>query len=286
MPLQWHFVQKSHDRRLAAASGLGRAAQRAAGRTRRSWQPRHARPALARRKLSSKDGRIPDPAARKSVIDALRKVAASSHPDIHHDGIEILAALPPAEPAPLADMAVAWLGRDARFGFLQAPEQLVRKLAEGGHCAAALRIARSLLQVWSESGETATLYGRHMYEHYLRSVTPVLTKACGEDAFRLFLDLTVQAGEATRKLEYDHHSSRAIADDEMASHDVFSALVSAVRRSAEMVVAADPRRVGNVIALIRSHPAEMFIRLALHVLARKILPQILSSPKLTSSIPS
>jgi hypothetical protein len=209
-----------------------------------------------------------DAATRKAVVEALRNVAASEHPDIHHDGVEVLAALPPDESAPLADMAIAWLGREARFGFLQAPEKLVKKLAEGKQPAAALRVARVLLRLWDDNGQIASLYGRHMYEHHLPSFMSTLTTACGENALRLFMDLLLEAAEISGRIRYDHHSSRSIADDEMANYDPYNALISAVRRSADMLVAANPASMSKVIAILTGHPAKIFVRLALHVLAQ------------------
>src|SRR3979411_832213 len=43
----------------------------------------------------------PDAPTRRAVVDALRKVATSAHPDIRRIGMEILATLPPEESAPL-----------------------------------------------------------------------------------------------------------------------------------------------------------------------------------------
>jgi len=209
-----------------------------------------------------------DRATRGLVAQALRDVAASKHPDIHHDGIEILAALPPEESAPLADMAVAWLGPETRFGLLRAPEKLLKKLAEANQHAAALSVARALLQIWKENGEIASLYGRHMYEHHLPSIMQALTKACGEGALRLATELLRQAAVVSGKIEYDHHSLRPVADDERANYDVYNALTSAVRRSAEMLIADDPARMRDVIGILTGDPAKIFVRLALHVLAR------------------
>jgi hypothetical protein len=88
-----------------------------------------------------------DAVTRKGVADALRSVASSLHPDIHENGLEILAALPAEESAPLSDLAVGWLSRENRSFFLQAPEKLLKKLAEAGQKSAALIVAQSLLQI-------------------------------------------------------------------------------------------------------------------------------------------
>ena len=210
----------------------------------------------------------PDTATRMLVAQALRGVAASEHPDIHRDGIEIIAALPAEEAAPLADLAASWLGRKAQFGFLKAPERLVKKLAEVKQHDAALEVGRALLQIWNQNGEIASLYGRHLYEHHLPSAAQALTKACGEDALRLLMELLQQAGEITGRLRYDYHSSRPVGDDSAATHEVYNALLSAVRRSAEMLLGEDPSRIRSVIGILTSNPAKIFVRVALHVLAQ------------------
>jgi hypothetical protein len=267
LPLQWHFFKalKSGDwlPHLAKKGLLGEplsGPEEAGGRMRfRQWP---AGDYLLRMAESS------DVETRKGVVNALREVATSTHPDIHRDGIEILAALPVGESALLVDMAVAWLDRDARFLFPQAPEKLLKKLAEGKQPAAALRVARALLQIWNTNGQIASLYGSHMYEHHLPSAMNALTKACGEDGLRLFMDLLQQAAEISGKIRYDHYSLQPVASDNMADSDVYRALISAVRRSAELLIKNDAERMGHVVEILKSNPAKIFIRLALHVLAQ------------------
>jgi hypothetical protein len=176
--------------------------------------------------------------------------------------------LPAEEAAPLADLAASWLGRKAQLGFLQAPEKLVKKLAEAKQRDAALDVGRALLQIWNQNGEIATLYGRHLYEHHLPSAAQTLTKACSEDALRLLIELLQQAGEITGRLRFDYHSSRPVRDDSGAILDVYNALLSAVRRSAGMLVGEDPSRMRSVISILTSNPAKIFVRIALHVLAQ------------------
>jgi hypothetical protein len=207
MPLQWHFFKTLTTSdwlpHLATQKLLGEPMiepeEASNGFRNRQWPVGNYLQRLAE---------SPDPATRKRVAETLRAVATSKHPDIHQDGIEILAALPPEESAPLADIAVAWLGRESRFGFMKAPEMLLKKLTEGKQSDAALSVARALLQLWNEGGEIASLYGRDMYEHHLPSAMKALTEACGEDALRLFVELLVQAADISGKIQYDHYSSR------------------------------------------------------------------------------
>jgi hypothetical protein len=183
----------------------------------------------------------PDEVTRKRVVEALKNVASSNHPDIHHDGMEILATLPPEESAQLADMAVGRLGREARFSFLQAPEKLVKKPAEAGQQKAALQVARAPLQIWDQNGEIASLHGRHMHEHHLPSIMSALNKTGGEGALRLVVELLNQSATIGGEDSYGCHSSNPIASDEQAKYNNYEALLSAVRRSAKRSSPTTPR---------------------------------------------
>ncbi len=151
---------------------------------------------------------------------------------------------------------------------MQAPEKLLKKLAEAKQKDAALSVARALLQVWNHNGEIVSLYGHHMYEHHLPSVVVPLTRACGENALRLFVELLQQAAIITGRDKYGYHSSHPIADDEQARHDIHDALLTAVRRSAETIVEASPDQMRRVIGILSGETSKIFIRVALHVLAR------------------
>ena len=267
LPLQWHFFKS-----LPTGDWLPHLAKKGLlGEP--LGGPEESRPGFRYRQWPAGNylqrmAESPDAATRKLVVEALSEVAASKHPDIHHDGIEILAALPPEESAPLADLAIGWLRREARFSFLQAPERLLKRLAEAKQRDAALGVARALLQIWNQNGEVASLYGRHLYEHHLPSAMQILTKAAGLDALRLFMELLREAADITGRIRYDHYSSRSVADDEMANTDIYGALSTAVRKSAETLVKDDPANVRNVIGVLTADPAKIFVRIALHVLAQ------------------
>jgi hypothetical protein len=92
--------------------------------------------------------RSPDSKSRELVVDTLRRVAGSMHPDVQQMGIEILAALPPQEAAPLVELAEGWLTPEARFIMAQAPHDLIKSLAQGGEAAAALRATRAVFKIF------------------------------------------------------------------------------------------------------------------------------------------
>src|SRR5258706_1433159 len=134
-----------------------------------------------------------DARARALIATTLRDVAASTHPDVQQMGLEILAALPPAEAAPLVNLAEQWLTPDARFIMAQAPHDLIRGLAQGGEDAAALRTTRAVFKVFSENGRLATLFSRHMYEHHLPDAVKAIAPVCKAEAVgRRGLELAVQ----------------------------------------------------------------------------------------------
>lgn len=102
-----------------------------------------------------------DAKARALIADTLRKVVTSTHPDVQQVGMEILAALPANEAAPLVQFAEAWLTPDARFIMAQGPHDLIKNLAQGGEGAAAQRApcSRSLRKMkgWPHySADTCT----------------------------------------------------------------------------------------------------------------------------------
>ncbi len=209
----------------------------------------------------------PDTLTRRGVAEALLKVGSSKHPDVQYDGLEILAALLPEESAPLADLAVSWLSPGTRNWPMQTSEALITQLAQGGHLEAALKVARALLQIWEQNGHLVTHYAHHMYEYHLPSLVSPLAGCCGEDALRLFADLLHEAARITGRIDFDHYSMRPMGDDDMAQHDVYESLISAVRRSAEVLIQEDATRMRRVVELLAGYEPKIFVRLYLHVLA-------------------
>jgi hypothetical protein len=268
LPLQWHFFKslKTGDwlphlakRGLLGEPLVGPDDDQKNGFRHRQWPAGYY---LLRMAESA------DPATRKLVTDAVRAVADSKHLDIQQDGIEIIAALPADESAPLADIAVDWLGIETRYGLLQAPEKLAKRLAESNRHTAAISVARALLRIWKENGDIGSLYGPHMYEHHLPGFVKALTTSCGERALELFVELLQQAGEISGRFQSDHYSQRSIANDEMANTDIYGALLSAVRRSASMLIAEKPNRMRAVIESLTAKPAKIFVRLALYLVSQ------------------
>src|SRR5208282_2804898 len=92
-----------------------------------------------------------------------------------------------------------WLLPGFRSFGLLAPLQLVQCLAEGNQTEAALSVARALLQVFERNGDIDSLFDHYLYEHHLPRITEILTRACGENAIKLFCDLLQQAAIVSGK---------------------------------------------------------------------------------------
>jgi hypothetical protein len=270
LPLQWHFFQRLDtpdwlphlaSKRLLTQPGANVIARFPFG-------PWPAGSYLLRMAASS------DYETRRHVATAVRSMEEFTRPDTRYTGIEILAALPPAEATPFAAAVAHWLNRDARYMSMHVPERLLTGLAEASQHNAALTIARALLQVFNEDGDAATLYPRHMYEYSLPNLVTMLARTCGLDALVLVMDLLRQTVIANGKLieepftDHTHFTFRPIADDEFAAHDLYSALISAVRTCAELLIQADPGSTNAVVRLLNDASLSVCKRIAMHVLAK------------------
>ena len=84
---------------------------------------------------------------------------------------------------------------------------------------------------------------------------------------QLFVELLEQAGIISGNDRYGYHTSNPVSDDERATHDIHDALLSAVRRSAETLIADDPARMRDVIGILTNPSSKLFVRLVLHTLS-------------------
>ena len=266
MPLQWHFFQnlKTGDwlpHLIKAGLITEPLAPLESGGERKNfgtWPLGHYLQRMAK---------APEASTRQHVIRALHLVSGSSHPDILDQGLVILAALPPGEAAALADIAVAWMKRDARPLYSQAPNSLVKHLAEANGAEAAMIVARELLRLWGNSGKVESHYSQHMYEHHLPILMPALVTACGRDALQLVIDLLHQAETIAGRSSYSHLSSQSIAHSNTPPYDIADALMTAVRVTAETLVKNRVVPLRDVVRMLTDVPAKIFVRMSLHLLS-------------------
>ncbi|KZD25650.1 hypothetical protein [Tardiphaga robiniae] len=206
------------------------------------------------------------------VVAALRDIAASTHPDVQQMGMEILASLPPADAAPLVDLADQWLTPDARFIMAQAPHDLIKSLAQGNEGDAALQVTRSVFKVFEENEKLTTLFSRHMYEHHLPDAVKAIAPVCKIGAVCLISDLLNQAVYLSGKVkddpphDYTYYLSGNISEHGI-KHDVIESLVGELVRSSKLLIEADPTCTRSVVLAIRKYSPKIFIRIGLHVLS-------------------
>ena len=154
----------------------------------------------------------------------------------------------------------------------QGPHDLIQKLAQGGEGDTALRMTRAVFKVFDENGNLATLFSRHMYEHYLPRTVQVLAPVCRDKTVALLADLLDQAVHISGKVQGDPpHDYTYYVSGEISEvgpkHDVIGALVGETVRAAKLAIEADPLCTREIVSRIRSHSPAIFTRLALHVLS-------------------
>jgi hypothetical protein len=213
------------------------------------------------------------PKARRLVADALRAVSASTHPHVLQSGMDILAALPAGEAAPLVDLAELWLNTGDRFMMMgEGPHRLIRNLAEGQQDDAALRVMRALFKVFEEDGRLTTLFSSHMYEHFLPGAVKVLAPVAGPRTVALLCNLLDQAVRISGRVtddpphDYTYYLSSEISEEGI-KHDVTDALVGEIVDAAKLALVTDPTCMAALLATIRGHHPKIFIRIGLHILS-------------------
>jgi len=209
-----------------------------------------------------------DARTRQRVIAALQAVAEADHPDILSGGITILAALPPAEAASLADLAVGWMRRDAQALHALAPTQLIERLAEAEEGTAALKVAREVFRLWGDDGQIKTHFSDHMYEYHLPRLRGTLTIACGRDALELLIDGLHQAVTIGGRAATAILSMHPVSHVNIPPYDNSDVLMTAVRETAEELVRDRTVAMSEVVGMLVANDDKIFIRLALHVLAQ------------------
>lgn len=212
----------------------------------------------------------PDSDTRARVGAALSDCALTDNRDVIRTGFEILAAIPAAESAPLADIAANWLDTDIQRTLAGTPERYLKNLAEAGARDAALRFAQAFFTIVNQGGAITTRFDRYLYEHALLQLVAPLAACCGMDALTLFSDLLDQVA-VIEKFSGSHDFSdmtlQSITDERDAQGDIYSALILAVRKTAE-IAAAEQGGLPAVAALLSQHRPKIFRRIALHIVAQ------------------
>ncbi|RWO22121.1 hypothetical protein [Mesorhizobium sp.] len=213
-----------------------------------------------------------DPAVRAKVAAALRAVSWSEDQDVHWHGVEAIAALPAGEAKGLIDIVEGWLGHDTRLPISSAVHTILENLVTAGRHEAALGLFGSLYRIVPDDGRATTLFGQHMFEHFLPQDVRACAAGLGSDLVRVLCQMLDTALRIERRVsddppgDYSHHMSRTISE-QGPKHGIVDALVGEIVRSARLISSAQPYRLEAVVAEISRYPSRLFTRLRLHVLS-------------------
>lgn len=213
-----------------------------------------------------------DANARDQVVQAIRAVADSAHPEVHRLSMEAIEALPASEGAALIDVLEGWVSPSTDL-FTPAPHKIIAKWAQAGEMAAALRMVRLVFQLFDRDGQTAAHFDATMYEHYLREAIEVLSKTQPLAAVPELCALLLESSRMDRRLsqldeaDYSYYSVDTFEPGSTHSHDLLGALVIALARVSAAAVRANAADLRAVHDQLAPHPARIFVRMSLHCLA-------------------
>ncbi|MET4373307.1 hypothetical protein ABIA99_006029 [Bradyrhizobium sp. LB12.1] len=209
---------------------------------------------------------------RTIVARALRAVGSSTHPDVQHEGLEVVATLPAAEAAELVDVVENWLTPESASASAS-PHALIKKLADG-YMDAALRVTATVFQVSRHDGEAASFFDPTIYDHYLMNAVDALEKAEPLLALPRFCDFLMEASRLDRHLaevkeeDYSYYMVMSLEPSPTDGGDVLSAIIRAIVRFSEAAIERDPSAVRHVLGILGGYSPRIFRRIALHSLAR------------------
>lgn len=220
------------------------------------------------RMASSKDA-----ATRKIVESTLRGLKSSTHPDVQRFGLDIIAALPAGEAAPLADVVEGWLTPDVTPLFAS-PHTIIATLARAGYVEEALRVTAAVFQIFQRDGVAGSFFDPAMYEYYLMNAAKELAKAGPLLALPAFCNLLLRASRMDRRLgavkEEDHsyYMVSSLVPSPTDGADLLATIIRGIVAFADAAVEAEPSAVRRVLEILANYRPKIFKRIALHALAK------------------
>jgi hypothetical protein len=225
-----------------------------------------------------------DAATRAQVVQAIRALATSTHPDVHRLGMDVIEALPPAEATTLVDVLESWISPTTDL-FTAAPHKIIGKFAWAGDVTSAVRVARSVFALFERDGKVAAHFDTTMYEHYLEQTVKVLSEAEPLKALPGLCALLIESSRIDRRLsqldeaDYSHYTVGSFEPEATHGHDFLGALVIAVVRVAAAAVRTNPADLKGVLRYLEPYRARIFVQMRLYLLA--LAPS--SAPDLAAS---
>ncbi|MDP2409782.1 MAG: hypothetical protein Q8M26_05800 [Pseudolabrys sp.] len=213
-----------------------------------------------------------DAGTRGQVVQAVRALASSAHPDVHRLGMDVIEALPSAEGTTLVDVLERWISPTTDL-FTAAPQKVIAKWAASGDVAAAIRIARSVFALFERDGEVAAHFDATMYQHYLEQAVKVFSNAQPLEVLPELCILLMESSRIDKRLsqmdeaDYSYYTVDSFEPEATHGHDFLGALVIAVVRVAAAAVRANHADINAVLQTLTPYRAKIFVRMRLYLLA-------------------
>lgn len=225
-------------------------------------------------------------AATQQLVATIAVSIETENISIHQDLLECALALPAATAARITSHECQWIAKQSQLGGLL-PERLgetIAHLSAANAVEAALELARTTLAVLpnpraNEDKEEFSLWHREplsrlggwYYGRVLQLALPDLVRAGGVDALAMFCDLLETAinlyqGHTPTETTDDYSDTWRTHIDQRSGEDVKDYLASAVLKSAEQLVKADPTQVTELVASLQARHWRIFKRISLHLL--------------------
>jgi hypothetical protein len=220
------------------------------------------------RRMASSD----DEATRTQVVQAIRALASSQHPDVQRLGMEVVEALPPEDGSTLIEILEGWI-TPASDLFTAAPHTIIAKWAAAGIVAPALRMVRIVFQLSERDGQLGGHFDATMYDHYLNEAIEALSAANPLEALPGLCELLMESSRADKRLsqldeaDYSYYVAGSFDGEDLHGHDFLGAQVIAVARVAAAAVRAHPEDLKAVLDHLTPYRARIFKRMRLYLLA-------------------
>jgi hypothetical protein len=230
--------------------------------------------------------------APEEVIQVIRKIPKTENVRVHEDFVQAALAMPAPVAARMVNLTLQWLRMQHGSLLAEKAGDLMAYLARGGEVNASLKLARWLLSVLpSRERETARVgqtIGLHVprepvprfsgwqYGEIVRVRVPVLVEVAGQQALEALCDalnaavaISREQGDAAKPVDHSFIWRPAIGSSADGDpNEVLNILVSAVRDSAESIVAVDAAQLTPIIQTLERRGWFVFRRVAMYTLAR------------------
>ena len=217
----------------------------------------------------------------QKVFEVISKMSDVDDPQIHKGLVDVALNMPPELAVKIAQKEIKWLSQQNHLYF-PLPEKLgalIVHLAKGGEVDTAIKLAKSLLEIFPESKESPhrpeARFDSWTYEEILKKYIPELANIAPWQTLELLCNLLEKAirlsypdleGNNPEDFSYiwrpaieDHEQNRGFGE----LKDLF---VTAVRDVAKQFVSRKLLQLSDVVSFLEKRPFKIFRRIVLYLL--------------------